>query len=110
VQGGVQLPLPGVTQGNQSFFVWFPMHSDHAYAYEQATLQGSIILPRSTKCLWVAQGLVLYRKLARASVSLPTRATEVANVAAAINQCDLERCEDIASQCHCFLKEVLLLV
>ena len=69
----------------------------------------SIILPRSTKCLWVPQGLVLYRKVARASVSLPTRATEVANVAAAINQCDSERCEDIASQCHCFLKEVLLL-
>ena len=43
------------------------------------------------------------------SVSLPTRATEVANVGAAINQCDSERCEDIASQCHCFLKEVPLL-
>ena len=39
VQGGVELPLLGVIQGNQSIFVWFPMQSDHARAYELATLQ-----------------------------------------------------------------------
>jgi hypothetical protein len=44
------------------------------------------------------------------SVSLATRATEVANVAAAIKQCDSEWCGDIAIQCHCFLTEVPLLI
>ena len=55
------------------------------------------------------QGLVLLKKVAHVSLSLATRATEVANVAAAIKQSDSERCEYIASQCHCFLKEVPLL-
>ena len=38
-QDGVELPLPGVIQGNKSIFVWFPIQSDHARAYELATLQ-----------------------------------------------------------------------
>jgi hypothetical protein len=68
-------------------FVWVPVQSDHTRAYELAALQAVSYLGVQNMYGFLVvhysfQGLVLYKTVARASVSLAARATEVANVAA----------------------------
>jgi hypothetical protein len=83
----IELPLPGFIQVLRSFFVWVPVQSDHTRAYELAALQAVSYLGVQNMYGFLVvhysfQGLVLYKTVARASVSLAARATEVANVAA----------------------------
>ncbi|KAJ1256466.1 hypothetical protein BS78_K019200 [Paspalum vaginatum] len=108
---GVELVLPASSScgGPSTVFFWVSVDAGASSAYEQEALQAISYLQTVYALLVVDysfQGLVLYRWVACAAVSVGARAARLANLLCGPSDVVALPREEVVSQCRSFLSEV----
>jgi len=108
----IQVPSAQAVHCRRTVFFWAPNNADAGAGCKEAALQAISYLEGLYGFIVVDysfQGLMLYRGIAGAAVSVAARAACLLELASQDSDCSLNHQPGLAAESHIFLKEVSLL-